>query len=215
MLELVELIASLLSRLCRVFATCRLQVTGMQPTTAMLPADASPNILSYLPFAGMRCNWSRCSCSAAEHDHHGERPPCRRHAIHVLCTTDTAAPIRRVPISALWSVDMTSAFPDMQTPVTVPLQAGMRTNSSFLDLNDPTLPGANATGQTPTQVRLSSASMICGLVFVDPFDPSCLHVLGCKTDAGLQDRCMHPPAAQLWLTDSIGYGNPRRPSATL
>ena len=50
-------------------------------------------------------------------------------------------------------------FLDMQTPVTVPLEAGMRTNSSFLDLDDPTLPGANATGQTPTQVRQPEPSL--------------------------------------------------------
>lgn len=43
------------------------------------------------------------------------------------------------------------------TPVTVPLGAGMRSNSSFLNLTDPTLAGANATGNTPTQVHLSPA----------------------------------------------------------
>ena len=42
----------------------------------------------------------------------------------------------------------------LQTPVTVPLGAGMRSNSTFLNLTDPTLAGANATGNTPTQVRL-------------------------------------------------------------
>lgn len=30
---------------------------------------------------------------------------------------------------------------------------GMRSNSTSLDLNDPSLPGANATGATPTQVE--------------------------------------------------------------
>ncbi|DBA94256.1 TPA: hypothetical protein ACH3X1_001874 [Trebouxia sp. C0004] len=43
------------------------------------------------------------------------------------------------------------------TPVSVPLQAGMRSNSTFLNLNDPTFPGANATGNQPTQVHLSPA----------------------------------------------------------
>lgn len=56
----------------------------------------------------------------------------------------------------------------MQTPVTVPLQAGMRTNSTFLDLNDPSLPGADATGQTPTQVRVQYAAMVYYLSFVNP-----------------------------------------------
>ena len=108
----------------------------------------------------MRRDWYQCSYSAAEHRHHGERPPSRRHAIHVLCTIHIAAPFRRLSKRALRSVGMIDAFFGVQTPVTVPLQAGMRSNSSFLDLNDPTLPGANATGQTPTQVRLLHASMI-------------------------------------------------------
>jgi len=43
------------------------------------------------------------------------------------------------------------------TPVTVPLMAGMRSNSTSLDLNDPSLPGANAGPNDPTQVHLSPA----------------------------------------------------------
>ena len=50
----------------------------------------------------------------------------------------------------------------LQTPVTVPLGAGMRSNSSFLNLTDPTLAGANATGNTPTQVTTwSNLSAVC------------------------------------------------------
>lgn len=43
------------------------------------------------------------------------------------------------------------------TPITVPLMAGMRSNSTSLDLNDPSLPGANAGPADPVQVHLSPA----------------------------------------------------------
>lgn len=88
---------------------------------------------------------------------------------------------------------MTDAFFDVQTPVTVPLQDGMRSNSSFLDLNDPTLPGANATGQTPTQVRLPHASMIRCLFSVD-----LLTLLACTC---MLARKMHAPMYLLAMAD--------------
>ena len=101
MLEFVEFFSSLHSQLCRVVVTYRSQVVDVRPTTAMLPADASPDTLSYSLFAGIRRNWYRCSCSAAKHGHHGERPaklsPCHSRS-RDLCTTNTAAPITRVPI---------------------------------------------------------------------------------------------------------------------
>ena len=60
----------------------------------------------------------------------------------------------------------------------------MRSNSSFLNLNDPTFAGANATGNTPTQVSHGSTTGPV-LVYIKAADMT-VHLDSCHTQFWIQ-----------------------------
>lgn len=68
-----------------------------------------------------------------------------------------AALLIAVVILAGASAQTISSSLNFTTPVTVPMMAGMRSNSTTLALDDPSLPGATAGPNDPTQVHLSPA----------------------------------------------------------
>lgn len=140
-------------------ACCSFAKVGVHPLNSSGCAradDVPPRSMPELPGCDhLRSDGSRRH--AAEHYNHSRfcwcTHCCSRAYKLIDCTT--AAGLHAQYRSAISFGFKVHASPIcfLQRPVTVPLMAGMRSNSSFLNLDDPTFAGASATGNTPTQVR--------------------------------------------------------------